>query len=93
MIVFFQEKKIVNYSKEITIELIEQHLEVESPYFDPSKPFQMADFRCSTGPNTFLAMQKFLKEVQQKYSHMKGTLTYTMLAISKEYNVSLNERI
>lgn len=64
---FFLQKQLVNYSKNITIELIEQHLDVESSCFDPSKPFRMADFGCSTGPNTFLAVQYISEAVQRKY--------------------------
>nr|GMC66211.1 probable S-adenosylmethionine-dependent methyltransferase At5g38780 [Ipomoea batatas] len=62
------QKQLVNYSKQLTIELIEQHLDVESSCFDPSKPFQMADFGCSTGPNTFMALQNISEAVQRKYS-------------------------
>ncbi|XP_019172984.1 PREDICTED: probable S-adenosylmethionine-dependent methyltransferase At5g38780 [Ipomoea nil] len=61
------QKQLMNYSKQITIELIEQQLDVKSSCFDPSKPFRMADFGCSMGPNTFMAVQYITEAVQQKY--------------------------
>lgn len=34
--------------------------------FDTSKPFQIGDFGCSTGPNTFIAMQNIIDAVEKK---------------------------
>ncbi|KAL3568369.1 hypothetical protein D5086_031020 [Populus alba] len=48
---------------------IKETLDFKSPCFDSSNvcTFRIADFGCSAGPNTFLAMEKIIEAVEQKY--------------------------
>jgi len=48
---------------------IKETLDFKSPCSDSSNTctFRIADFGCSAGPNTFLAMEKIMEAVEQKY--------------------------
>ena len=54
---------------ELMNEGIKDKLEFISPCSDSSNicTFRIADFGCSVGPNTFLAMEKIIEAVEQKY--------------------------
>ncbi|MCD7456407.1 hypothetical protein HAX54_031639 [Datura stramonium] len=59
------QKQLVGYSKKVMDELIEQQLDVGiNPH---NKPFCVADFGCSIGRNTYLAVQNIIEAVEQKY--------------------------
>eukprot|EP00258_Populus_trichocarpa_P028343 XP_024444362.1 probable S-adenosylmethionine-dependent methyltransferase At5g38780 isoform X3 [Populus trichocarpa] len=54
---------------ELMDEGIKETLDFKSPCSDSSNmcTFRIADFGCSAGPNTFLAMEKIMEAVEQKY--------------------------
>jgi hypothetical protein len=54
---------------ELMNEGIKETLDFKSPCSDSSNicTFRIADFGCSAGPNTFLAMEKIIEAVEQKY--------------------------
>lgn len=57
------------------VEAVNEIMDLENNIatFDPSKPFSIADFGCSTGPNTFLAMQNIVEAVDDKYKTLQKT--------------------
>ncbi|CAI9089025.1 OLC1v1023512C1 [Oldenlandia corymbosa var. corymbosa] len=67
------QKGVIDAAKEIIIEAVTQHLDLENNLttFDPSKPFSIGDFGCSTGPNTYFAMQNIVEVVAEKYKSIK----------------------
>ncbi|XP_049383166.1 loganic acid O-methyltransferase-like [Solanum stenotomum] len=60
------QKQLVGYSKIVMAELIEQELDVGIINPDCS-PFCVADFGCSVGGNTYLAVQNIIEAVETKY--------------------------
>ncbi|KAM7503061.1 hypothetical protein LguiB_001965 [Lonicera macranthoides] len=62
------EKGIIEAAKVVIIEAVTEKLGLNNPSFDSScNSFRIADFGCSTGPNTFLAVQNIVEAVEQKY--------------------------
>lgn len=60
------QKQVVGYSKKVTTELIEQELDVG--IINPDcRRFCVADFGCSVGRNTYLAVQNIIEAVETKY--------------------------
>jgi hypothetical protein len=67
---YFQvQRGVLNVVNELMNEVIKETLDFKSPCFDSSNvcTFRIADFGCSAGPNTFLAMEKIMEAVEQKY--------------------------
>ncbi|KAJ4835704.1 hypothetical protein Tsubulata_047154 [Turnera subulata] len=57
--------------KELVNSTIQDKLEIDNLNNSGiSKTFCLADFGCATGPNTFIAMQNFIKFVQLKYNSL-----------------------
>ncbi|KAM7497726.1 hypothetical protein LguiA_022140 [Lonicera macranthoides] len=62
------EKGIIEAAKVVIIEAVTEKLGLNNPSFDSScNSFRIADFGCSTGPNTFFAVQNIVEAVEQKY--------------------------
>ncbi|KAJ0042134.1 hypothetical protein Pint_18685 [Pistacia integerrima] len=58
------QRLVLDVAKEMINEAIANKLDLG--IFHASKPFQIADFGCSTGPNTFIAVQNIIDAVEQK---------------------------
>lgn len=63
------QKQLVVSAEEWICKLIDKHLDIEKPSFDPYKTFRIADFGCSIGPNTFFAIENIIKAVENKYKY------------------------
>ncbi|XP_028952639.2 loganic acid O-methyltransferase-like isoform X3 [Malus domestica] len=61
------QKSVVNSSKEILRQEIEEKLDVHAFLLSSCNTFRIADLGCSTGPNTFFAVETILETVQLKY--------------------------
>lgn len=49
-------------------EMNQQHLDLGIPYIlSTGNSFRIADFGCSVGPNTFVAVQNIIETVEEKY--------------------------
>ncbi|GAA0159458.1 methyltransferase [Lithospermum erythrorhizon] len=55
---------LLELAKEKINELIGKHLDIEKPSFDYQESFRIADFGCSTGPNTFFSMQNIVEAIR-----------------------------
>ncbi|KAF9611335.1 hypothetical protein IFM89_030124 [Coptis chinensis] len=60
----------VNTTKDSINKVIAESLEIES--FSASNSFTMAELGCSTGPNTFEALQNILEAVQLKFQQFQS---------------------
>ncbi|XP_031253254.1 loganic acid O-methyltransferase-like [Pistacia vera] len=61
------QRLVVDAAKEMINEAIDNNLDIKNlGIFDSSKPFKMADLGCSTGPNTFIAVQNVIEAVEKK---------------------------
>ncbi|KAL9352669.1 hypothetical protein Peur_055349 [Populus x canadensis] len=60
------QRKSANAVREKIDEAIAEKLDMET-LCSSGKSFHIADFGCSTGPNTFIAMQNILESVERKY--------------------------
>ncbi|KAE8679749.1 putative S-adenosyl-L-methionine-dependent methyltransferases superfamily protein [Hibiscus syriacus] len=58
------QKGVVDATKEMMIHAIADKLDMEKLC---SEAFRIADFGCSTGPNTFFSMQNIIQAVEQKH--------------------------
>lgn len=67
--IFFPQKGAVDAAKELINESIANNLDLKLIGFNTSKAFQVADLGCSTGPNTFIAVQNIIEAVEQKLPH------------------------
>ncbi|KAL3508960.1 hypothetical protein ACH5RR_028361 [Cinchona calisaya] len=81
------QRGVIDAAKIVIIEGVTEKLDLESNLstFDPSKPFRIADFGCSTGPNTFFAMQNIVDAVAQKYKSLKENVP--------EFHVFFNDHV
>nr|AMB61019.1 loganic acid O-methyltransferase [Lonicera japonica] len=62
------QRGVIDAAKLVIIEAVTEKLDLKNPIFDSScNSFRIADFGCSTGPNTFLAVQNIVEAVEQKY--------------------------
>nr|TKR63774.1 hypothetical protein D5086_0000321590 [Populus alba] len=59
-------RNLANAVREKIDEAIAEKLDMET-LCSSGKSFHIADFGCSTGPNTFIAMQNILESVERKY--------------------------
>ncbi|CAA2960941.1 probable S-adenosylmethionine-dependent methyltransferase At5g37990 [Olea europaea subsp. europaea] len=77
----------VETAKEIITEGINKNLDIEKLSSTSVDTFRIADFGCSTGPNTFIAIQTIVEAVRKKFE--------TELSDSRvpEFQVFFNDRI
>lgn len=62
------QRGVIDAAKLVILEAVTEKLDLTNPIFDSScNSFRIADFGCSTGPNTFLAVQNIVEAVEQKY--------------------------
>lgn len=54
-------------AEDLLQQLISKHLDTDSPNFNPHKTFRIADLGCSVGPNAFLAVEKIIAAVENRY--------------------------
>ncbi|KAI5662087.1 hypothetical protein M9H77_21410 [Catharanthus roseus] len=79
------QKGVIDAAKAVIVEAVNEKLDLENnPIFDPIKPFRIADFGCSTGPNTFHAMQNIVESVETKYKSLQKT---------PEFHVFFNDHV
>nr|QWX38535.1 loganic acid methyltransferase [Ophiorrhiza pumila] len=67
------QKGVIEAAKAVIVEAVHEKMDLENNIittFDPSKPFRIADFGCSTGPNTFFAMQNIVEVVDNRYKSL-----------------------
>ncbi|KAJ4847531.1 hypothetical protein Tsubulata_003957, partial [Turnera subulata] len=84
------QQKIVEAAKERVEKAIEDSLEFTNPsFFRTSKTLCMADFGCSTGPNTFLAMQNVMEAAGLKYQSQNQADDHPPL----EFQVFFNDHV
>ncbi|KAF9606372.1 hypothetical protein IFM89_025040 [Coptis chinensis] len=76
----------VTSSKFIIDEAICEKLDIKR--FSTSNPFTIADFGCSTGPNTFIVVQNILDAVDLKYKNSPSLSTHI-----PEFQVYFNDHI
>ncbi|KAG8384129.1 hypothetical protein BUALT_Bualt04G0086200 [Buddleja alternifolia] len=61
------QKQLLVSAEELIHELIDKHLDLENPPFDPQNTFKIADFGCSIGPNAFFAIENIIAAIVNKY--------------------------
>ncbi|KAJ0042138.1 hypothetical protein Pint_18681 [Pistacia integerrima] len=61
------QRAVVNAAKEMVKDAIADKLDFKTLEFDASNTFKIADLGCSTGSNTFIAVQNILESVEQNY--------------------------
>ncbi|KAK6913593.1 SAM dependent carboxyl methyltransferase [Dillenia turbinata] len=68
------QKRVMEAAKEMISEAISTHLNIDpNSGFNPSQPSccRIADLGCSTGPNTFFAVQNIIEAAESKFKSMK----------------------
>lgn len=60
---------MVDATKEMVKEAMADKLDFEVLGFENSTAFQIADLGCSTGPNSFIAVQNIIEAVEQKHQN------------------------
>ncbi|TMW94036.1 hypothetical protein EJD97_010855 [Solanum chilense] len=85
------QKQLVGYSKKLMAELIEQELDVGIINSDCSL-FCVADFGCSVGGNTYLAVQNIIKAVENKYKSSEVDQENSQLQVP-EFLVFFNDLV
>ncbi|KAJ4836033.1 hypothetical protein Tsubulata_011358, partial [Turnera subulata] len=84
------QRRIVEAAKQMVKEAIEDKLEFTNPDFlGKSETFCVADFGCSVGPNTFIAMQNIVEAVQLKYAQQSQRQNGSSL----EFQVFFNDHV
>lgn len=80
------QRAAVEGAKQISDEAILEKLNIDKhPFCDSSIPFQIADLGCSTGPNTFIAVQNIIDAIDLKYKSKTQNLK------TPEYQVHFND--
>ncbi|XP_059664906.1 loganic acid O-methyltransferase-like [Cornus florida] len=67
------QKGVVDAARDVIFQVVAEKLDLGNPCFDSSNPFRIADLGCSTGPNTFFAMQNVVEAVKLKYQSIPQT--------------------
>ncbi|PIA54951.1 hypothetical protein AQUCO_00901095v1 [Aquilegia coerulea] len=87
----YHQKEGLITSKAIIDEAIAERLDIKR--FSTSCPFTIADFGCSTGPNTFVLVQNVIEAVEAKYkqcpslsSHVPEFQVYFNDHVSNDFN-------
>ncbi|KAG5552099.1 hypothetical protein RHGRI_010254 [Rhododendron griersonianum] len=75
----------VEGSKGVIFETIPEKLNINLP-----KTFRIADFGCSTGPNTFFAMKNIMEAVMLKH---QSTQEANLQKTTPEFHVSFNDHV
>ncbi|KAK2987310.1 hypothetical protein RJ640_006398 [Escallonia rubra] len=76
------QRGVIDATKNIIAEAITQKLDIKSP----TTTFRIADFGCSTGPNTFIAMRNIVEAVELKYQSMQQGIAQTL-----EFQIYFND--
>ncbi|XP_058208741.1 loganic acid O-methyltransferase-like [Rhododendron vialii] len=79
------QRGVVEGSKGVIFETIPEKLDMNLP-----KTFRIADFGCSTGPNTFFAMKNIIEAVMLKH---QSTLETNLQKNTPEFHVSFNDQV
>jgi len=80
------QKGVIDAAKEVIDQVVAENLDLGSPSFGSSITFRIADLGCSTGPNTFFAMQNIIQAVELKYQSLPQTP-------APEFHVFFNDHI
>ncbi|XP_027157318.1 probable S-adenosylmethionine-dependent methyltransferase At5g37990 [Coffea eugenioides] len=81
------QKQSLDSAKQLTNELIDQHLVVGNHPCSFSNSYRVADFGCSVGPNTFCAVHNIIEAVENKYKSQK------MESRTPEFHVFFNDHV
>ncbi|KAJ8752177.1 hypothetical protein K2173_003785 [Erythroxylum novogranatense] len=65
------QKEVVDATKGIVMKGITETIDFKSPCFDSWNKVVIADFGCSAGPNTFIAVKNMIESVELKYRAQK----------------------
>ncbi|KAK2987309.1 hypothetical protein RJ640_006397 [Escallonia rubra] len=76
------QRGVIDAARNIIAEAITQKLDIKNP----TTPFHIADFGCSTGPNTFIAMRNIVEAVELKYQSMQQGSAQTL-----EFQIYFND--
>ncbi|KAK6279825.1 hypothetical protein POUND7_020092 [Theobroma cacao] len=82
------QKGVVDATKGMIIQAIANKLDMEKLCTDSYKTFQIADFGCSIGPNTFFSMQNIIEAVEQRHHADHGNSATTL-----EFQVFFNDHL
>uniref|UniRef100_A0AAT9UT99 Loganic acid O-methyltransferase n=1 Tax=Mitragyna speciosa TaxID=170351 RepID=A0AAT9UT99_9GENT len=81
------QRGVIDAAKAVIVEAVNEKLDLKNnDNFDPSKPFRIADFGCSTGPNTYFAVQNIVEAVDQKHKSLQEK-------IQPEFHVFFNDHV
>ncbi|KAL2509700.1 S-adenosyl-L-methionine-dependent methyltransferase superfamily protein [Forsythia ovata] len=87
------QRGIVEAAKEIIKEGISKNLDIEKLSLISINTFRIADFGCSTGPNTFVAMQTIVEAISKKFetnlsnSHIPEFQVFFNDQTSNDFNI------
>ncbi|KAJ4836036.1 hypothetical protein Tsubulata_011360 [Turnera subulata] len=86
------QKRVLEAAKQKVKEAIEDKLELNNPGFlGKSGTFCVADFGCSVGPNTIIAVQNIVEAVQRKYDDQQSHQQKN--SSSLEFQVFFNDHV
>ncbi|KAG5552097.1 hypothetical protein RHGRI_010252 [Rhododendron griersonianum] len=84
------QRGVIDGAKGMIFQTIPENIDIHSPPFNPSNAFRIADFGCSTGPNTFVAMQNIIDAVMLKNQSTDQT---DPTSTTPEFQVFFNDYI
>ncbi|MCL7035690.1 hypothetical protein MKW94_022559, partial [Papaver nudicaule] len=67
------QRNVIDRSKTMIDEAIANHLDIQICPPSSSNTFRIADFGCSVGPNTFIAMENIIEAIDLKYRKSGST--------------------
>ncbi|KAK2966624.1 hypothetical protein RJ640_017755 [Escallonia rubra] len=61
------QRGVIDAAKDVIVRAVEEKLDLTNPNINSCTSFRIADYGCSTGPNTFFGMQNVVDAVELKY--------------------------
>ena len=83
----YLQRRVIEASKDLIDEVIEDELEIDSSCVNGSKAFGIADLGCSVGQNTFIAVQNIIEAVERVYKAKNESNSSSSL----EFHVFFND--
>lgn len=84
------QRGVIDGAKGMIFQTIPENIDIHSPPFNPSNAFRIANFGCSTGPNTFVAMQNIIDAVMLKNQSTEQT---GPKSTTPEFQVFFNDHV
>lgn len=84
------QRGVIDGAKAMIFQTFPEKLNITTPPFNSSNRFRIADFGCSTGPNTFLAMQNIIDAVMLKYQSTQQNIPTNTIP---EFHVFFNDQV